>query len=82
MTKSFVFLLIVAVLISVDIVHDFTVEGEGTFLRGYLLGGAVVAILWFVASLRTKETTNIQLIVKGNGNTVVSTEIERVKTNA
>lgn len=82
MKKSFVFLLIVAVLISVDIVCDFTVEGDGTFLRGYLLGGAVVAILWFVASLRTKQITNIQLIVKGDGNTVVSTEIERVKTNA
>ena len=82
MTKSFVFLLIVVVLITVDIVHDFTLEGEGTFLRGYLLGGAVVAILWFVASLRPKPTTNIQLIVNGDGNTVVSTEIEKVKPNA
>ena len=82
MMKSFVFLLIVAVLITVDIVCDFTVEGDGTFLRGYLLGGAIVAILWFVASQRPKPVANIQLVVNGDGNTVVSTEIEMVKPNA
>lgn len=82
MTRSLLLVLFVAALVTIDIVHDFMHGGSGSFLRGYLLGGAVVSIIWLVASMRSKPSTHIQLVVQGDGNTVVSTEIERMKTNA
>lgn len=82
MTRSLLLVLFVAALVTIDIVHDFMHGGNGSFLRGYLLGGATIAVIWLVASMRSKPSTHIQLVVRGDGNTVVSTEIERGDTCA